>query len=214
MASTIVCRWIAGSPPTQLMLWQPSIRSNQAMVARSWASTALERVVDDAGPLDVLINCAGTALREREHTADGFEEVIRINLLSAQRACFAAQAGLKAKGGSIVNIASMSSYAGFPTVPGYGASKTAIVSLTKSLAMLWAADGIRVNAIAPGWVETNLTAAVQADKTRFNAIIARTPMRRFSKPDEMAGAVLFLTSVQAGFITGVTLPVDGGYSAA
>lgn len=174
--------------------------------------SAVDRVIGEVPDLDVLVNCAGAAAGAREHTPEGFEETIRVNLFGTQRACLAAYPSLKARQGSIVNVASMSSYFGFPHAPGYGASKTAIVSLTKSLAALWAADGIRVNAIAPGWVRTKLTAARHADETRSAAIVGRTPLARWAEPDEMAGAVLFLTSSAADFITGVTLPVDGGYS--
>jgi NAD(P)-dependent dehydrogenase (short-subunit alcohol dehydrogenase family) len=174
--------------------------------------TAVDEVVSCVGELDVLVNCAGKSSRVREHTPDGFEESIRVNLLGTQRACLAGFAGLAARKGSVINIASMSSYFGFPHVPGYGASKTAIISLTKSLAMLWATDGIRVNAIAPGWVATKLTAPARADPLRNAAILNRTPLGRWAIPREMSGAVLFLSSDLAGFITGVTLPVDGGYS--
>ena len=173
--------------------------------------TAVDKVVSRIGELDVLVNCAGNAFGAREHTPSGFEESVRVNLFGTQRACLAGFAGLAARKGSVINIASMSSYFGFPR-PGYGASKTAIVSLTKSLAMLWAKDGIRVNAIAPGWVETKLTAPAQADPVRNAAILNRTPLGRWGLPKEMIGAVLFLTSDLADFITGVTLPVDGGYS--
>ena len=174
--------------------------------------TAVDEVVSRVGELDVLVNCAGNVFRAREHTPSGFEDLIRVNLLGTQRACLAGFTGLVARKGSVINIASMSSYFAFPGVPGYGASKTAIVSLTKSLAALWAKDGIRVNAIAPGWVVTKLTAQAQSDPVRNAAILSRTPLGRWAMPREMTGAVLFLSSDLASFITGVTLPVDGGYS--
>ena len=148
-----------------------------------------------------------------EYQDEGWDRILDVNLTGTQRASMAALPLLAAAKGSVVNIASMSSYAGFPGAPAYGASKTAIISLTKSLAMAWAGQGIRVNAIAPGWVETNLTGPVQADADRNEAIVARTAMARWAKPAEMMGAVLFLCSDSAAFITGVTLPVDGGYSA-
>ena len=174
--------------------------------------TSVDEVVSRVGELDVLVNCAGKSSGVREHTPSGFEESVRVNLFGTQRACLAGFAGLAARKGSVINIASMSSYFGFPRVPGYGASKTAIVSLTKSLAMLWAKDGIRVNAIAPGWVDTKMTALTQADPVRNASILNRTPLGRWAMPQEMTGAVLFLSSDLAGFITGVTLPVDGGHS--
>jgi len=98
--------------------------------------TTVDEVVSGVGELDVLVNCVGKPSGVREHTPSGFEESVRVNLFGTQRACFAGFAGLAARKGSVINIASMSSYFGFPRVPGYGASKTAIVSLTKSLAML------------------------------------------------------------------------------
>lgn len=163
--------------------------------------------------IDILVNCAGTAMGPMEYQDEGWDRILDVNLTGTQRASMAALPQLAKAGGSVINIASMSSYAGFPGAPAYGASKTAIISLTKSLAMAWAAQNIRVNAIAPGWVDTNLTGPVQADQGRNEAIVARTALGRWAEPTEMAGAVLFLCSDAAAFITGVTLPVDGGYSA-
>ncbi len=175
---------------------------------------AIAEIGGSGGPLDVLVNCAGAALGPTEYQDDGWQRIIEINLTGSQRMAMAALPRFSQAKGALVNIASMSSYAGFPNVPAYGASKTAIVSLTKSLAMAWAVHDIRVNAIAPGWVDTNLTQNVQADESRNSAILARTPMARWAVAAEMAGAVLFLSSDAAQFITGVILPVDGGYSAA
>ena len=161
--------------------------------------------------IDVLVNAAGTTLRQQEYEPEGFEQIMHINLLGTQRAIHAAYPRLKESNGSVINVASMTSYFGFERVPAYSASKTAIVSLTKSFASAWARDGIRVNAIAPGWVVTNLTERARANQELNEAIVKRTPLRRWAQPDEMAGAVLFLCSSAAGFITGITLPVDGGF---
>jgi len=114
-------------------------------------------------------------------------------------------------GGAIVNTASVLSFQGGAAVPGYSASKGGIAQLTKSLALAYAADGIRVNAVAPGWVRTPLTQPLQDDAARSAAIVARTPLGRWAEPADIAGAVVFLCSPAASFITGAVVPVDGGY---
>jgi NAD(P)-dependent dehydrogenase (short-subunit alcohol dehydrogenase family) len=163
--------------------------------------------------LDALVNCAGIILREgREFTITGFQKVIDVNLTGTMRMCMAAKPLLEKQGGAIVNTASLWSFFGAPLTPAYTASKGGVAQLTKSLAVAWAPQ-IRVNAIAPGWVETELTKAAQADPARSEAIIARTPFGRWGKPDDIGGAVVFLCSPAAGFITGAVLPVDGGYTA-
>ena len=105
----------------------------------------------------------------------------------------------------------MLSFFGAGLAPAYSASKGGIAQLTKSLAIAWAAEGIRVNAIAPGWIATPLTQALQDDPARSEAILGRTPMKRWGKPADLAGSVIFLCSPAAAFVTGVILPVDGGY---
>jgi NAD(P)-dependent dehydrogenase (short-subunit alcohol dehydrogenase family) len=113
----------------------------------------------------------------------------------------------------VINIASMLSFFGGPLVPGYTASKSGVAGLTRSLAVAWAADGIRVNAIAPGWIATPMTAALREDEARNRALMERTPMRRWGTPEDLVGPAMFLASEAAAFVTGVTLPVDGGYAA-
>jgi NAD(P)-dependent dehydrogenase (short-subunit alcohol dehydrogenase family) len=128
------------------------------------------------------------------------------------RMCLAAKPLLDQQGGAIVNIASVWSFFGSPLVPAYTASKGGVAQLTKALAVAWA-PAIRVNAIAPGWIETDLTKATQADKARSDAIVSRTPFGRWGQPRDIGGAAVFLCSEAAGFITGTVLPVDGGYTA-
>jgi len=161
--------------------------------------------------LDVLVNCAGVIRRGREHEPDVFADVIDINLNGTQRCCAAARALLAASRGCIVNTASMLSFFGGGLVPGYSASKGGVAQLTKSLAIAYAAEGIRVNALAPGWIATPLTEMLQQDDARSAAILARTPLARWGTPQDVAGAALFLASPAAAFVTGVVLPVDGGY---
>jgi len=163
--------------------------------------------------LDVLINCAGMIQRAgREHDPEQFARTLEVNLTGTMRMCAAFRGHLQRSQGSIVNLASMLSFFGAGAAPGYSASKGGVAQLTKSLAIAYAAEGIRVNAIAPGWIETPLTAPLVADSVRREAIIARTPLGRWGQPEDVAGAVKFLCSPQAAFITGVILPVDGGYS--
>jgi NAD(P)-dependent dehydrogenase (short-subunit alcohol dehydrogenase family) len=161
--------------------------------------------------LDVLVNCAGVIRRGREHEPEVFADVVDINLNGTQRCCAAARALLAAQRGCIVNTASMLSFFGGGLVPGYSASKGGVAQLTKSLAIAYAAEGIRVNALAPGWIATPLTQALQQDSARSDAILARTPLARWGTPADVGGAALFLASPAAAFVTGVVLPVDGGY---
>lgn len=163
--------------------------------------------------LDALVNCAGIILRDgKEFTMEGFQQVIDVNLTGTMRMCMATKPLLKKTGGAIVNTASVWSFFGGGLVPAYTASKGGVAQLTKALAVAWAPD-IRVNAIAPGWVETELTKGARADQARSDAIVARTPFGRWGRPDDIGGAVVFLCSAAAGFITGTVLPVDGGYTA-
>lgn len=163
--------------------------------------------------LDLLVNCAGMVLRDgREFTIEGFQKVIDVNLTGTMRMCLAAKPLLERQEGAIINIASIWSFFGGPAVPAYTASKGAVAQLTKSLAVAWAPQ-VRVNAIAPGWVETELTRANWTDPDRSAALVARTPMGRWGQPADIGGAAVFLASDAARFITGAVLPVDGGYLA-
>jgi NAD(P)-dependent dehydrogenase (short-subunit alcohol dehydrogenase family) len=161
--------------------------------------------------LDHVVNCAGIIRRGEELDPDVFAQVVDINLNGSMRVAAAARSLLARQGGTITNTASMLSFFGGGLVPGYSASKGGIAQMTKSLAIAYAADGIRVNAIAPGWIETPLTQALREDPARNDAIMARTPLKRWGKPEDLAGGVLYLASPLASYVTGTVLVIDGGY---
>jgi NAD(P)-dependent dehydrogenase (short-subunit alcohol dehydrogenase family) len=178
------------------------------------SAASVAAVVEPFDELSSLINCAGVIFRNRaEYDIEIFQKVIDVNLTGTMRMCVAARGKLAAAGGAIVNTASMLSYFGGPAVPAYTASKGGVAQLTKALAVAWAAEGIRVNAIAPGWISTEMTRGLVEDEGRSAAIVDRTPMQRWGEPNDLGGAVVFLCSAAARFITGAILPVDGGYAA-
>jgi 2-dehydro-3-deoxy-D-gluconate 5-dehydrogenase len=162
--------------------------------------------------LDALINAAGVLRLQQEYDPGVFAGVVDINLTGTMRMAVACRPALAKARGSIVNIASMHAIFGAPLSPAYAASKAGVVQLTKSLAVAWAEDGIRVNAIAPGWIETPMTIPARSDAARNRAILERTPLGRWGTPADLVGPALFLASDAARFITGALLPVDGGYS--
>lgn len=161
--------------------------------------------------LDVLVNCAGIIRRAAEHDPDVFDELLDVNLSGTMRACTACRPLLAKSHGAIVNIGSIYSFLGAPHAPGYGASKGGVVQLTHALAGAYAPDGIRVNALAPGWIEAGIALPRLADPAGAASLMARVPLKRWGTPADVAQAALFLTSPLASYITGATLPVDGGY---
>ncbi|MFC4173627.1 SDR family NAD(P)-dependent oxidoreductase [Microvirga sp. GCM10011540] len=174
-------------------------------------ASAIEALLTKFERVDVLVNAAGVIRRDMEHDPEVFADVIAINLTGTMRVCSAAKAKLQEAQGSVVNVASMLTFFGGPRVPAYSSSKGGIGQLTKSLAAAWASDGVRVNAVAPGWIATPLTQPLQDDPERSRPILARTPMGRWGTPEEVAGGAVFLASPAARFVTGAVLAIDGGY---
>lgn len=174
---------------------------------------SVDEVFGGLSKLDALVNCAGILRRGDEYDIDVFCQVLDVNLTGTMRCCLAAHPLLSGAGGAIVNTASMLSTFGGPLVPAYSASKGGVSQLTKALAGKWAEDGIRVNAIAPGWIDTEMTQGLQDDPQRSEAIMARTPMKRWGKTSEVGALVRWLIGEEASFVTGATYPVDGGYLA-
>lgn len=164
--------------------------------------------------VDALVNCAGIIRHEREWEPDDFRLVMEVNVTASLSIATAALPALEAAGGAVVNIASMWSYFGSAGAPAYATSKGAIVALTRSMAVAWGKKGVRVNAVAPGWVETRLSSKAMNDPERAPRIGARIPLGRWAQPAEVANVIRFLVSPEAGYVHGVVLPVDGGYSVA
>lgn len=189
------------------------------LVAASEAELAglIDAVVAEFGRIDILVNNAGIIRRSPalDFAADDWHDVLRINLNAI---FFLSQAAGRAfvqqdSGGKIVNIASLLSYQGGITVPAYTAAKHGVAGLTKALANEWAAHGINVNAIAPGYMATDNTAALQADENRNRAILERIPAGRWGTDADLQGTVVFLASAASNYVNGIILPVDGGWLA-
>lgn len=176
----------------------------------------VENTVRDLGSIDILVNNAGIIRRApaAEFPAKDWYEVIEINLNSVFRFCqFAGRHMLKQGSGKIINIASLLAFQGGVFVPSYAAAKGAVAQLTKALANEWAAKGINVNAIAPGYMATANTAALRADESRSRQILERIPAARWGQPEDLGGTAVFLASSASNYIHGHVLVVDGGWMA-
>lgn len=171
----------------------------------------VREVLSRVESLDVLVNCAGISRDREEYELEVFEHVLNVNLTSIMRVCSAAIPALIRARGSVINVASMFSTFGSADRPAYAASKGGVVQLTKSLAQSYAAAKVRVNAVAPGWIATPLSDNLRRDQAASQKIVDRIPLGDWGEPDDIANAIVFLASPAARYITGVTVPVDGGY---
>ena len=189
----------------------------EADVARDeGGAAAVTAAIDLFGRLDILVNNAGTNIRKQpqEYDIGEWRALIDANLTSAFLCAKAAYPHMRSGGGKIINIGSMTSLFGAPFAGPYGAAKGGVVQLTKALASAWAKDGIQVNAVLPGWIDTELTRGARRDvPTLHDRVLARTPAGRWGVPADLAGIAVFLASKASDFITGTAIPVDGGYAA-
>ncbi len=176
----------------------------------------MERVREALGRIDILVNNAGINIRKPPHLLelDEWERVIDTNLTSAFLCTKAVYPAMKeVGGGKIINIGSMMSIFGASFVPAYAASKGGIVQFTRACACAWAADNIQVNAILPGWIDTDLTRGARKQVSGLHErVLARTPAGRWGDPKDFAGIAVFLASAASDFVTGTAIPIDGGYS--
>ena len=186
----------------------PGISARLLDVTDTYSIAAL---VEALPRLDALVNCAGHASYD-EFEPDSFARTVEVNLTGTMRVTMAALPLLKRKGGAIVNIGSMYSIFGSDIAPGYAASKGGVVALTRSFAASFAKDGIRCNAVAPGWIRTNMSRPMWENADLADPIAARTPMGRWGEAQELGDVIGFLCAHESRFVTGVLIPVDGGYS--
>jgi len=182
----------------------------------SQVSSMVEKTLDYFGRIDILVNNAGINIRKmpQDLSSAEYDEVLEVNLRSAFLCSKAVYPAMKeAGGGKIINIGSMTSLFGGGKLMAYGASKGGIVAMTRALAVAWAPDNIQVNAILPGWIDTDLTRRARVELEGLNErVLTRTPVGRWGKPEDLQGTAIYLATAASNFVTGVALPVDGGYS--
>jgi NAD(P)-dependent dehydrogenase (short-subunit alcohol dehydrogenase family) len=175
--------------------------------------TAVKSFAQAHERVDALVNCAGILVRDKEYEIETFMKVLDVNLTGTFRTCLAFQPRLADSRGSVVNIASMNATLALPRMPAECASKGGVVMLTKALALAWAEQGIRVNAVAPGYIETAINSAGRTDRAHYQRIADRTAFKRWGQPEDIAGAVAFLCMPASQYATGTVVAVDGGFLA-
>ena len=176
-------------------------------------TAAVEAFFNAFDSLDGLVNAAGVGAIGDAMDQDVWDATIDVNLSGTYRCCRAAYPALSEAGGSVVNIASVLGYVGNVHAPAYAAAKAGVVNMTRALGARWAREGLRVNAVAPGYIETPMTEHVRTDNDRASTVLGRTHMGRFGQPEEVAAMIVWLLSDAASFVTGSTHLVDGGYTA-
>lgn len=197
-------------------LGRATVRCTSDVADRESLQELLDNTVGDLGKVDILINCAGTTKRTPtlDLSDDEWNMIMETNLTGTLRGCQVFGRHMIENGyGRIINIASLSTFVSLYEVAAYAASKSAVASLTKSLAIEWAKKGVNVNAIAPGVFRTALNTKLLDETSRGQEFLTRTPMGRFGNVEELAGAAVFLASEAASFVTGEVLVVDGGFLA-
>jgi 2-dehydro-3-deoxy-D-gluconate 5-dehydrogenase len=210
---------IAPALSTADLILQTTSRRTELLTADLSHRNAAERLIAETiakfGRIDILINNAGIIRRRpaAEHSDEYWDSVIEVNLSSVFRLCRSAGQHMidRQQGGKIINVASLLAFQGGINVPGYAAAKGGVMQLTKALANEWAPHAINVNAIAPGYMETDNTAALRADQARYQAITDRIPTGRWGTPQDVAGAAIFLASRASDYVNGHVLVVDGGW---
>jgi NAD(P)-dependent dehydrogenase (short-subunit alcohol dehydrogenase family) len=172
-------------------------------------TAAIDAYAASFGSIAALVDCAGVNLRAAEWEMQGFAATLDINLTGAMRLALSFRP--KLKDGAMLCMGSMFAFFGAPHAPAYAASKAGLVGLVKSLAVAMAHDPVRINALAPGWIETAMTEVPRANPARNAELLSRMPLGRWGRPEDVAPAALFLCSPLAAYITGAVLPIDGGY---
>jgi 2-deoxy-D-gluconate 3-dehydrogenase len=209
--------WRAEAPaPSEWRRWAPGHGDRVDVLREASCRAMVQAAVDRFGRLDILVNNAGTNIRKRpeEYTLEEWHTVLDTNLTSAFMCSHAAHSHMvRAGGGKVINIGSMMSIFGAAFAAPYAASKGGIVQMTKAMATAWARDNIQVNAVLPGWIDTDLTRKAREQVAGLHdKVVARTPAGRWGSPEDHAGIAVFLASAASDFVTGTAIPVDGGYS--